>query len=198
MIFIDITADNIDTFFPTDDLLLLDDLRRGRFLGVAALDDGENVGQMAYTIRRNEEGEGCFGVLYYFSGDAAVMEMLLEEYFRRCIGFNVRRTFVETPLKEVADFLNAHGFAMEEGESIALTFPLEYVKDSPALQTKLPPTIRALSEISPLEARFFLQTYSDKLNTIPFYDIESTPIERYDPDLSCVSLTRDGIDAAFF
>ena len=197
MDFVDITTENIDTYFPTDDRWLADDLRRGRFLGVAALDKGNNAGQMAYTIRREEEGEGCFGVLYYLSGDDAVMEALLNAYFERCAGFDVRRTVVETSLKEAADFLSAHGFAMEEGESIVLTFPLKQLKGSPALQTKLPSTVCALSDISPLEVRYFLQTYSEKLNTIPFYDIESTPIGRYDPDLSCVSLAKDGIDAAF-
>lgn len=197
MDFIEITADNINAYFTIDDRWFIDDLRRGRFLGLAAMDGEEKVGELAYTVRRNEEGEGCFGVLHYLNGTEAAMETLLEELFRRFAGFEVSRVFVETPVKEVAEFLQTHGFAMEEGESIVITFELGDIADSPVLKTKIPPTIRALSDVSPLEFRYFIRTYSDRLNTIPFYDIESTPVERYDPDVSCVSVTKEGIDAAF-
>lgn len=197
MDFIDITADNLNDFLPAAEQWLKDDLRLGRFLGVAAMEAGESVGQLVYTIRRNEEGKGCYGALYYLSGDEAVMEALLEEYYERCLGFDVSRTLVETPLKETADFLARHGFEMEEGESIILTFPLEELEKNPALQENLPSTICALSEVSPLECRYFLQMYSERLNNIPFYSIESALIERYDPDISCVSVTPEGIDAAF-
>ncbi len=198
MNFIDITTDNIKSFWPSAEKRIIDDIACGRFLAIGAEDEKSAKGLIVYTVRSTEDAEGNTGVLYYLSGDETTVKALLDEYKRRCYRFTIRRTLVEISDKKVADILEDYGFDMEEGESIDLVLSMKDLKSiTPFQELEIPDVICPLSSVSPIEFRCFLQEYSQTEEEGPLYDIESTPMDWYDTDVSSVSVNDEGIDGAF-
>ena len=176
----------------------MDNISRDRFYAVGAEVSESPAGAILYTIRQDDEDEGKIGVLYHLSGDEGVMKALLDEYAFRCEGLDINYTIIETSDEKLRDFLADYGFDMDESESIVLTFKVEDLESIESFKTvEIPPAIRPLSQVSPIEFRYFLQEYRESVNLNPFFEIESTPMSWYDNDVSCVSLTDEGIDAAF-
>ncbi|MCR5097937.1 MAG: hypothetical protein K6B14_03215 [Lachnospiraceae bacterium] len=105
---------------------------------------------------------------------------------------------VETPDQKIADLLVDYGFDMEAGESNDLYINVKDLKDITAFKDmKIPDLIRPLSYASPIEFRFFLQEYGERVDEGPLFDIKSLPMDWYDPDVSCICIDDEGIDAAF-
>lgn len=198
MNYIDITTENVKWFLPEVDPWIVDNISRDRFYAVGAEVSESPAGAILYTIRQADEDEGKIGVLYHLSGDEGVMKALLDEYAFRCEGLDINYTIIETSDEKLRDFLADYGFDMDESESIVLTFKVEDLESIESFKTvEIPPAIRPLSQVSPIEFRYFLQEYRESVNLNPFFEIESTPMSWYDNDVSCVSLTDEGIDAAF-
>ncbi len=198
MDYIDITTDNIDRFLPEADQWIKDNISRGRFLAVGAEENESAAGAIVYTIRKADEADGNIGVLYYLSGDEAVMKMLLDDYALRVDGLDLQYTIVETADQKLLDLYTEYGFDMEESESIDLVFEVKDLDDIASFKSlKLPSAIRSLTQITPIEFRYFLQEYREKVNLNPYFEIEATPMNWYDPDVSCVYTNEDGIEAAF-
>ena len=198
MNYIDITTENVKWFLPEVDPWIVDNISRDRFYAVGAEVSESPAGAILYTIRQADEDEGKIGVLYHLSGDEGVMKALLDEYAFRCEGLDINYTIIETSDEKLRDFLADYGFDMDESESIVLTFKVEDLESIESFKTvAIPPAIRPLSQVSPIEFRYFLQEYRESVNLNPFFEIESTPMSWYDNDVSCVSLTDEGIDAAF-
>ena len=198
MNYIDITTENVKWFLPEVDPWIVDNISRDRFYAVGAEVSESPAGAILYTIRQADEDEGKIGVLYHLSGDEGVMKALLDEYAFRCEGLDINYTIIETSDEKLRDFLADYGFDMDESESIVLTFKVEDLESIESFKTvEIPPSIRPLSQVSPIEFRYFLQEYRESVNLNPFFEIESTPMSWYDNDVSCVSLTDEGIDAAF-
>ncbi len=198
MNYIDITTENVKWFLPEVDPWIVDNISRDRFYAVGAEVSESPAGAIVYTIRQADEDEGKIGVLYHLSGDEGVMKALLDEYAFRCEGLDINYTIIETSDEKLRDFLADYGFDMDESESIVLTFKVEDLESIESFKTvEIPPAIRPLSQVSPIEFRYFLQEYRESVNLNPFFEIESTPMSWYDNDVSCVSLTDEGIDAAF-
>ena len=198
MVFMDITAENIKSFLPKADQWIKDNISRGRFFAIGVEDNESAAGAIVYTVRTGDKGEGNIGVLYHLSGEADVMKSLLEEYALRCDGLDINYTIIETSDEKLKDFLADYGFDMEEGESITLEFTVADLDNIEAFKSvKIPASIQPLSRTSPIEFRYFLQEYRERVALNPLFDIEVTPMGRYDKDVSCISVNEEGIDAAF-
>ena len=198
MVFVDITAENIKSFLPKSDQWIKDNISRGRFFAIGVEDNESAAGAIVYTIRTGDNGEGNIGVLYHLSGEADVMKSLLEEYALRCDGLDINYTIIETSDEKLKDFLADYGFDMEKGESITLEFTVADLDNIEAFKSvKIPASIQPLSQTSPIEFRYFLQEYRERVDLNPLFDIEVTPMGWYDNDASCISVNEEGIDAAF-
>ncbi len=199
MYFIDVTADNIKLFWPDINKLIINSIDRGHYLAIGAMDGQEALGVIVYTIRgAGESGDGNTGVLIYLSGDEEVIRALLDEYRMRCYRFSIRNTIVETRDQKTADLLVDYGFDIEEGESIDLYIKVMDLENIAAFKNiKIPDLIRPLSYASPIEFRFFIQEYANRVDEGPLFDIGSLPMDWYDPDVSCICINEEGIDAAF-
>ncbi|MCR4797275.1 MAG: hypothetical protein K5853_02385 [Lachnospiraceae bacterium] len=198
MVFMDITAENIKFFLPNADQWIKDNISRGRFFAIGVEDNESAAGAIVYTVRTGDNGEGNIGVLYHLSGEADVMKSLLEEYALRCDGLDINYTIIETSDEKLKDFLADYGFDMEEGESITLEFTVADLDNIEAFKSvKIPASIQPLSQTSPIEFRYFLQEYRERVDLNPLFDIEVTPMGWYDNDASCISVNEEGIDAAF-
>ncbi len=198
MVFMDITAENIKSFLPKADQWIKDNISRGRFFAIGVEDNESAAGAIVYTVRTGDNGEGNIGVLYHLSGEADVMKSLLEEYALRCDGLDINYTIIETSDEKLKDFLADYGFDMEEGESITLEFTVADLDNIEAFKSvKIPASIQPLSQTSPIEFRYFLQEYRERVDLNPLFDIEVTPMGWYDNDASSISVNEEGIDAAF-
>ncbi len=198
MVFMDITAENIKSFLPKADQWIKDNISRGRFFAIGVEDNESAAGAIVYTVRTGDNGEGNIGVLYHLSGEADVMKSLLEEYALRCDGLDINYTIIETSDEKLKDFLVDYGFDMEEGESITLEFTVADLDNIEAFKSvKIPASIQPLSQTSPIEFRYFLQEYRERVDLNPLFDIEVTPMGWYDNDASSISVNEEGIDAAF-
>ena len=198
MKFIDITSESTKDFLTEAPQWVIDAVIRQRFFAVGAMEEETPVGALVYTIRRADEGEGNLGVLYHLSGDDEVIKALLDEYRIRSQGLGADFTITETTDPKHKDLLISYGFDMKESESINLEFKLSDLAKIPGFKKiEIPPTICPLSQISPIEFRYFLEEYKERVDLNPYYDIEATPMEWYDSDISVVSITEDGIEGAF-
>ncbi len=194
---IDITKENKSEYLPSSEWLA-EDIERGRFLALGAKEDGKPAGAVVWSIRKNSDDTGNRGELHQLDGSEAAMEALLDEYTARARIYDVRSTVMETSDKKMNDFLEEHGFFMDEDESATLCVEVGDFADNPGFKdVKIPESIVALEDVASIEFRYFIQKYSDKLCSDLLYEVESVPIERYEREISCVSLADEGIDAAF-
>lgn len=199
--FTEITTDNCDDFeeFLGEDICV--EMERSFFRGIGAEDDSGNpVGAMIYELINSESVEDTTSRILVLAGESEeIKKGLLAEYRVRIAEDDVTESFYEFRDPALAALMKADGFSGQEEEAQDLAVTVSDIrKMADALKLKnLPPYIRSIAEISPLQYRAFVKNCLFKDHHGLLEDLAYLPKNFFETELSGCSLTDEEVHGAF-